>query len=103
MIGDNIMNEQEQLVYFKQQQAYVDKYMKQIIQIYAGKFVIVYNNRIVDSDSNEIELGKRHQLRGRFDFDLPALVTKIPQTLEEHLQEIKKRDEPDYLESPETQ
>lgn len=101
MTNKNTMDLQEQSTYFNQQHKYVNDNIKSIMEIYGGKFVMVYDSRIVDSDSDEFELGKRHHLRHQFDFTLPALITKIPKTLEEHLEEVKKRDEPEHLESPE--
>ncbi len=101
MVNENTMSDQEISKYFDKQYKYVDDNIKQLIKIYSDKFVIVYDRRVVDSDSNEIELAKRHHLRGQFDFTLPALITKISKTLEEHLEEINRRKEPVYLESPE--
>ena len=95
------MNEREQFEYFKQQHKYVYDHINSLMNIYGGKFVIVYDNRIVDSDSNEFELSRRHHLRHQFDFNLPALITKIPKTLEEHLERLETRKNPIGIESSE--
>ncbi len=101
MTDKDIMSRQKEIEYFENQNKYVDDNIKKLMEIYGGKFVIVYDNKVVDSDSNEFELGKRHQLRHQFDFTLPALITKIPKTLKEHLDKVKRRKEPISLESPE--
>ena len=75
----------EEIIYWDRQYKYVDDNISKIIEIYGGRFVIVYDSRIVDSDKDEIELAKRHHKRHEFDFLLPALVLDIPKTLEEYL------------------
>ena len=95
------MDKQEQKEYFHKQQEYVDENIKSIMKIYGGRYVIVYDNRIVDSAPDEFELARRHSLRHKFDFTLPALITKIQSSLEEHLKENEIRKQGYILDSPE--
>lgn len=101
MSNKNPMNEQKQIEYYDRQCIYVNKNIQQIIEIYGGKFVVVYDCRIVDSDDDDLELEKRRQLRHKFDFTLPSSVIKIPKTLEEYA-ELIEHPLTDHLDSPES-
>ena len=85
---------------------YVDENIGKLIEIYGGRFVMVYDNRVVDSDSDFLKLSIRHQRRYNFDFDRnrAALITQIPKTIEECEENRKIYEQPPSypaFESPE--
>ncbi len=95
------MDEEELNRYFERQHEYLNRNIQKIIEIYSGKFVVIYDSMIVDSDSNEFELAKRTELRQQFDFTLPALITRVSRTLEEHIETERLREQGVHLDSPE--
>lgn len=79
------MNEQEPQDHFEEQYKYVDENIQKLIEIYGGKFVLVYDCRVIDSDKDDFELAKRAEGRNKFDLKYPAAICQIPKSLEEYL------------------
>lgn len=78
------------------QYKYFDKNIIPLIQIYGGRYVLISDCKVIDSDTYEFELAKRAELRSKnLDLRNKNTVTpiiKIPRTLEEYLEDKKTRD-----------
>ena len=80
------------------QQTYLDENISNIIPIYSGRYVIIYDNKIVDSDEDEFELAKRHEMRFDFDFSRSraALLTFIHRTIGEYRESRSHINDPPF-------
>ncbi len=67
-----------------QAQKYLDENIRELIDIYGGRWVIIYDNRVVDSDKDEWELVKRAEGRGRFDLKYATPMFRIPESVVEY-------------------
>ncbi|MBU0467261.1 MAG: hypothetical protein KJ718_03700 [Nanoarchaeota archaeon] len=63
---------------FKAQAEYFKNNIEELMQVYGGRYVIIYDERVVDSDINEMELSRRGGLRYRANLDFAKEKTHVP-------------------------
>ncbi len=83
--------------HFERCYRYVENNIEKLISVYGNKYVLIYQCKVIDSDSDEFELARRAQLRSKLDLELPAASVYIPKTLREYREQHSVKNDPPYL------
>ncbi len=81
---------------YKQASRYFHNHITDLIEIYGGRHVLIHSGYVMDSDTEELRLAARVEIRAKFDLKNAAPLFHVPKTLEEYLEfkRAQERSEP---------